>query len=95
MTVLEEYGGLFKPDCKYTWSTDNTLELRLVKLLPGSFKQKSVDYDEPRERICQLYKPQDWFMTTKIVIPKRVEWAIGSIEPLKTPVTDGVYRILL
>jgi hypothetical protein len=74
-----------------TQSEDETWDLLLITHFTGSICVEGGV--EPA--IVGCTNRLDWQMATKVVTYRRVEWAIDSFVPYKSPGVDGIFLALL
>jgi len=84
-------GSLVAPSGMQTQSEGETLELLLTTHFPNS----GVTQDLTAPVAALLARCPDWRLATKVVTYRRVEWAIDSFAPYKSPGVDGILPALL
>jgi len=72
-------------------SEGETLEL----LLTTHFPNLVITQESAVPAAALLVKRPDWRLTMRIVSYRRVEWAIDSSAPYKSPGVDGIFLALL
>jgi hypothetical protein len=74
-----------------THSERETLEVKLAIHFPNSVVSEEIatTVDAGCAKCC------DWWVATRDVTHRRVEWAIDSFAPYKRPGTDGIFTALL
>jgi hypothetical protein len=79
------------PSGQRTQSEGETLELLLAAHFPNSV------VTERRAAPAAAYRAKrlDWRVAAKIVTHQRVEWAINSFSPYKSPGMDGIFPAML
>jgi hypothetical protein len=68
-------------------SEGETLELLLTTHFPNS----GVTQELAAPAAALLVRRPDWRMATRLVTYRRVEWAIDSFDPYKSPGADGIF----
>ena len=84
-------GPLVAPLGRRTQSEGETLELLLTTHFPNS----GVTQELAAPAAAFLARRPDWRLATKVVTYRRVEWAIDSFAPYKSPGVDGIFPALL
>ena len=84
-------GSLVAPLGWHTQSEGETLDLLLATHFPGSICAKGGVLPAPACCTNCL----DWQVAARIVTYGRVEWAIDSFAPYKSPGMDGIFHALL
>jgi len=84
-------GSLVAPSGRRTQSEGENLELLLTTHFPNSGVTKEV----AAPTAVHLAKRLDWRLATRAVTFIRVEWAIDSFAPYKSPGVDGIFPALL
>ena len=84
-------GSLVAPSGRRTQSEGETLELLLTTHFPNS----GVTQELAAPAAALLARHPDWRLATKMVTYRRVEWAIDSFAPYKSPGVDGIFPALL
>lgn len=88
-------GTLRKPDGDYTVSGRDTLETLVRAHFPDSLESVQPDL------LSDLYpdhirrEAQDWKLASIVFSRPKIEWAIRSFQPYKSPGPDGIYPVLL
>lgn len=78
--------SIIQHDGEYTWSTEETFELLLLKEhFPGFVKQKRPLMN------CWCLKATGLVFDRENINPKGMKWAISSFQSLKTPGPNDVY----
>jgi len=72
-------------------SEGNTLELLLATHFPNSAVTEDMAATVAAHRTQQC----DWWMALEVVIYGRVEWAINSFAPYKSPGIGGIFPAVL
>ena len=72
-----------------TRSEGETLEL----LLTTHFSNSGVTQEEAAPAADLLARCSDWRLATRLVTYKKVEWAIDSFAPYKSPGVDGIFLV--
>jgi hypothetical protein len=84
-------GELKKPNGEFTQSEDETLQLLLETHFPGCMTTNEDDelqgVNRPRTQVRKL--------ANKLFTQEKVEWAVKSFKPFKSPGGDGIYPIFL
>jgi hypothetical protein len=83
--------SLVAPSGRRTQSEGETLELLLTTHFPNS----GVTQELAAPAAALLARRPDWRLATKVVTYRRVEWAIDSFAPYKSPGVDGIFSALL
>ena len=83
--------SLVAPSGGRTQSEGETLELLLTTRFPHS----GVTQELAAPAAALLARRPDWRLATRAVAYKRVEWAIDSFVPCKSPGVDGIFPALL
>ena len=84
-------GSLVAPTGRQTQSKEETLELLLTTHFPNS----GVTQELAAPVAALLARRPNWRLATRVVTFRRVEWAIDSLAPHKSPGVDGIYPALL
>jgi len=84
-------GSLVAPSGLRMQSDGETLDLLLATHFPGSICAEGEVLSTPACHTNRL----DWQVAAKIVTHRRVEWAIDSFAPYKSPGMDGIFPALL
>ena len=84
-------GSLVAPSGLHTQSEGETLDLLLATHFPGSICAEGEVLPTPTCRTNRM----DWQVAVKIVTQRRMEWAIDSFTPYKSPGMDGIFPALL
>ena len=84
-------GSLVAPSGLCTQSEGETLDLLFATHFPGSTCAEGEVLPAPACRTNCL----DWQVAARIVTYRRVEWAIDSFAPYKSPGMDGIFPALL
>jgi hypothetical protein len=84
-------GSLVAPSGRRTQSEGETLELLLTKHFPSS--EATQEIAAPAAAL--LARCSDWKLAARVVTYRRVEWAIDSFAPYKSPGVDGIIPSLL
>jgi hypothetical protein len=79
------------PSGRRTQSEGETLEL----LLSTHFPNSGVTQELAAPAAALLARHPDWKLATRVVTYRKVEWAIGSFVPFKSPGVDGIFPALL
>jgi len=80
-------GSMVAPSGRRMQSARESLELLLTTHFPNS----GVTQDLAAPAAALLARRPDWRLATKVVTYKRVEWAIDSFAPYKSPGADGIF----
>jgi hypothetical protein len=83
--------SLVAPSGRRTQSEGETLEL----LLNTHFPNSEVTQKSAAPAAVLLATCPDWRLATRVVTYRRVEWAIDSFAPYKSPEVDGIFPALL
>jgi len=83
--------SLVAPTGRRTQSKGETLELLLTTHFPNS----GVTQELAVPGAALLARHPDWRLATRVVTFRRVEWAIDSFAPYKSPGMDGIFPALL
>ena len=75
----------------YAVRRGETLEL----LLTTHFRNSDVTKELADSATALLDRRTDWRLTTNVVTYRRVEWAIDSFAPYKSPGVNGIFPALL
>jgi len=81
---------LQKENGTYTKSSDEVVEVLMQAHFPGT---KSVETSEPQP--IRTPNATDWNLAETIVTNRRLEWAISTFKPYKSPGSDGLYPIVM
>ena len=84
-------GSLVAPSGGPTQSEEEALE----QLLTAHFPNSGVTQEAAAPSAALLARCSDWRLATRVVTYRRVEWAIDSFAPYKSPGVDGVFLALL
>jgi hypothetical protein len=84
-------GSLVAPTGRHTPSEGETLELLHTTHFPNS----GVTQEIAAPAAALLTRRPDWRLDTRVVTYRRVEWAISSFAPYKSPGVDGIFPALL
>jgi hypothetical protein len=84
-------GSLVAPSGRRTHSEGETLELLLTTHLPDS----GVTQESATPTASLPARCPDWRLATRMVTYRRVEWAIDTFTPYKSPGVDGIFPALL
>jgi hypothetical protein len=84
-------GSLVAPLGRHTQTEGETLEL----LLTTHFPHSEVTQESVAPAAALLARRPDWRLATRVVTYRRVEWAIDSFAPYKSPGVDGIFPALL
>jgi hypothetical protein len=76
---------------RHTQSEEETLEL----LHTTNFSNSGVTQEVAAPVAALLTRRPDWRLATRVVTYRRVEWAIDSFAPYKSPGVDGIFPALL
>ena len=90
-TLKLSRGSLVTPSGSRTQSEGETLELLLTTHFPNS----GVTQESATPAAVLLARRPDWRLPMKVVTYRRVEWAIDSFAPYKSPGADGTFPALL
>jgi hypothetical protein len=80
-------GSLVAPTGRRSQSEDETLELLHTTHFPNSGVTHEV-------AAAHLTRRPDWRLATRVVTYRRVEWAIDSFAPYKSPGVDSIFPAL-
>jgi hypothetical protein len=83
-------GSLVAPKGWCTQSEEETLEL----LHTTHFPNTGVTQKVAAPAAALLTRHPNWRLTTRVVTYRRVEWAIDSFAPYKSPRVDGIFPAL-
>jgi hypothetical protein len=67
----------------------------LELLLTTHFPNSGVTQESAAPAAALLARRPDWRLATRVVTYRRVEWAIDSFAPFKSPGVDGIFLALL
>lgn len=81
---------LKKEDGSYTKSSEEVVDLLMQTHFPGA---KPANTTEPQP--IRTPNATDWNLAVTIVTNRRLEWAINSFKPFKSPGSDGIYPIVV
>src|ERR1700744_2219113 len=81
---------LKKEDGSYTKSNDEVSEVLSQTHLPGMGSAEAI---EPQP--IRTPNVTDWNLAETIVTNRRLEWAISSFKPYKSPGGDGIYPVVM
>jgi hypothetical protein len=84
-------GSLVTPTGRRTQSERETLELLHTTHFPNS----GVTQEVAAPAATLLTRRPDWGLAMRVVTYRRVEWAIDSFAPYKSPGVDGIFPALL
>jgi hypothetical protein len=84
-------GSLVAPSGEKTQSERETLEL----LLTTHFPDLGVTQESAVPAAALLARCPNWRLATRVVTYRRVEWAIDTFAPYKSPGVDGIFPALL
>jgi hypothetical protein len=84
-------GSLVAPSGRHTQSEGEILVLLLTTHFPNS----GVTHESAAPAPALLVRSPDWRLATRVVTYRRVEWAIYSFAPFKSPGVDGIFPALL
>jgi hypothetical protein len=79
------------PSEEKTQSEGETLELLLTTHFPDS----GVTQESAVPAAALLARCPNWRLATRVVTYRRVEWAIDTFAPYKSPGVDGIFPALL
>jgi hypothetical protein len=79
------------PTGRRAQSEEETLELLHIT----HFTNSGVTQEVAAPAAALLTRRLDWRLATKVVTYRRVEWAIDSFAPFKSPGVDGIFPALL
>lgn len=88
---MQESVSLITPDGSYTEDEEQRALLLLETHFPGSKPTGGVTIEGRSNRT----KREDWDVAKRILSPGRLEWAINSFQPYKSPGVDNIYPALL
>ena len=80
-------GSLVAPSGRRTQCEGKTLQLLLTTHFPNSGVTQAL----PAPVAALLARHPDWRLAMKVVIYRRVEWAIDTFAPYKSPGADGLF----
>jgi len=83
--------SLVAPSVRRMQFEGETLELLLITHFPNSEVAEELAAPEA----ALLARCSDWRLATRVVTYRRVEWAIDSFAPYKSPGVDGIFPALL
>jgi len=81
---------LKKEDGSYTKSSEEVVDLLMKTHFPGT---RPADTIKPQP--IRTPNATDWNLAATIVTNRRLEWAIDSFKPFKSPGNDGIYPIVM
>ena len=81
-------GFIKKEDGTFTATLEESAELLLQTMFSGSIRTTS---HSKRDVACSQLSPRDWALAAKVVTEARLEWAVDSFFPYKSPGVDGIY----
>ena len=84
-------GSLAAPSGRRTQSEGEILEFLLTTHFPNS----GVTQELAAPAAALLARRPNWSLATRVVTYRRVEWAIDSFAPYKSPGVDGIFPALL
>ena len=84
-------GSLVAPSRSRTQSKGETLEL----LLTTHFPNLGVTQESTAPLAALLARHPNWRLAMKVITYRRVEWAIDSFAPYKSPGADGIFPAVL
>jgi hypothetical protein len=84
-------GSLVAPSGGRTQSKGETLELLLTSHFPNS----EVTLEVAAPTAALLARCTDWRLAARVVTYRRVEWAIDSSAPYKSPGVNGIFPAML
>jgi hypothetical protein len=84
-------GSLVAPTGERTQSEGETLDLLLATHFPDSVR---LIGEATPAAVCRTER-SDWRVAARIVTHRRVQWAIDTFAPYKSPCMDGIFPALL
>lgn len=81
---------LKREDGSYTKSSEEVVDLLMQTHFPGTKDAQTI---EPQP--IRTPNATDWNIAATIVTNRRLEWAIDSFKPFKSPGSDGIYPIVM
>lgn len=88
-------GSLQRQQGGYTNTEKETLDLLLETHFPGCVTTTQNSNDRIEDIPISRASREDWKQASRIINITRLEWAINSFEPYKSPGVDGIFPALL
>ena len=85
-------GFLKKEGGTFTATLEESAELLLQTTFPGSTR---ITSHSKRDVADAQLSPRDCALAAKVVTEARLEWAVGSFSPYKSPGVDDIYPAFL
>lgn len=87
----ENASSLRRPDGTYTGNEEQRLLYLLDTHFPGSAPYQNTHSMENQIRPNSI----EWKRAAEIITGERIEWAISTFQPFKSPGVDGIFPVLL
>ena len=84
-------GSLVAPSSRHTQTKGETLQLLPTTHFPNSV----ITQESAVPAAALLARRPDWRLAVRMINYRRVEWAIDSFAPYKSPGVDGIFPALL
>ena len=82
-----------KSDGTSTKNTEEALQLLLDTHFPGNETLTSENNDQPS--VNRHITPSEWHKAGQLITDAKIKWAVGELQPYKSPGADGIYPVML